>query len=79
MRLGAFSPILVFGPGFGQKVQPWRGICEIRVILIRSATSNHAASDVTVMITSDEGILLDTATIIGDFVMATAFGYLPEN
>ena len=66
-------------PGFAQKLQPRNGICEIQLILIRSATSNHAASDVTVMITYDEGILLDTETNTGDFVTATAMGYLPEN
>ena len=44
-----------------------------------SATSNHPAAKITVTITYNEGILLDTATNgPGDFLTATALGNLPE-
>ena len=60
---------------------PWSDIVEIIEgnLAYLSATSNQAASTITVTITYDEGILLDTATNgPGDFLTATAMGYLPE-
>lgn len=59
---------------------PWSIRCSLYAgdLAYLSATSNHEDSTISVTITYDEDILLDTATNAGDFVTATAYGYLPE-